>query len=119
MPQRRRRRCSTSASAASLVIRSRSQEPLPSVIFEPREINVAVALLDQELHQRVAVARPADAAPPRNAVGVAGRRAKQIASFRIEKYPFLPIKVHRYLLAAVQALMHRASVTHRECSRPL
>src|SRR5258708_294715 len=119
MPQRRRRRCSTSTSAASLVIRSRSQEPLPSVICDPREINVAVALLHQELHQRAAVARPADAAPARSAVGGAVRRAKQIASFRIEKYPFLPIEFHRDVRAAVEVSMHRAVVTDRECGSRL
>src|SRR5439155_4048742 len=74
IPQRRRRRCSTSASAASLVISSRSQGVLLSVILEPREINHAIAFLHQELHQRRAVARPADTAPARRIVGgVVGR----------------------------------------------
>src|SRR4051812_8871621 len=114
MPQRRRRRCSTSASPASLVIKSRSQEPLPSVIFEPREINLAVALFHQDLHQRAAVAGSADAVPARGAIGGAMGRAEQIASFRIEKYPFLPIKFHRDMRATVEICMHRAAVADDE-----
>src|SRR5690349_18644554 len=114
MPQRRRLRCSFSASDASFVTRSRSQEPFPSVIFEPREINVAVALFHQDLHQRRAVARSTDAVPARGAVRRAVGRAEQIASFRIEKYPFLPIEFHRNVRTAVQVGVHPALVPNGE-----
>src|SRR5204862_8017532 len=62
MPQRRRRRCSASASDASLVMRSRSQFGLFSVIFEPREKNHAIALFHIEFQEPAADAGTADAA---------------------------------------------------------
>src|SRR3954469_9030347 len=95
MPQRRRRRCSSSASRASFVMRWRSQEPLLSVIFKSFEINLAVAFFHQDLHERRAVSRPADALSVRGAIGGAVGRADEIAPFRIEKSPFLPIEFHR------------------------
>src|SRR5438874_5702752 len=119
IPQRRRRRCSTSASAASLVISSRSQGVLLSVILEPREINHAIAFLHQELHQRRAVARPADTAPARHIVGGAVGRAEKIASVRIEKYSFLPIELHRDIRAAVEIGIHPAPVADGEGRRRL
>src|SRR5438132_7345859 len=119
IPQRRRRRCSTSASAASFVISSRSQGALLSVIFDPREINHAIVFLHQELHQRRAVARPADAASARRVVGGAVGRAKEIASVRIEKYSFLPIEFHRDVRAAVEIRLHPAPVPDGEGRRRL
>src|SRR5260370_10308016 len=84
IPQRRRFRCSSSASLASFVTSSRSHEPLLlSVIFESREINHAIALLHQQPHQRRAVARAADAASARRVVGGAVGRAEEIASVQI------------------------------------
>src|SRR5258708_13450624 len=94
MPQRRRFRCSSSASLASFVTSSRSHEELLSVIFEPREINHAVALLAEEPYEWSAAARPADAAPAGRLIGRAVRRAEQIASVGIEKYSFLPVELH-------------------------
>src|SRR6478609_10001333 len=110
MPHRRRRRCSFSASDASFVTRSRSQEPLLSVIFEPFEINLAVALFHQDLHQRPAVAGAANAVSARGAVRGAMRRADEIASFRIEKYSFLPVEFHRYVRTAIQVSMDPALI---------
>src|SRR5437762_9640525 len=112
MPQRRRFRCSSSASLASLVTSSRSHEELLllSVIFEPREINHAVALLDEEPYQRRAAARPADAAPGVGLISGAVRRAEQIPSVGVEKYSFLPVEFHRDMRATVQIRMHPAPV---------
>src|SRR5204863_107424 len=114
MPQRRRFRCSTSASLASFVTSSRSQEELLSVIFEPREINHAIAFLHQEPHQRRAIAGAADAVSARRIVGGAVGRAEEIASVRIEKYSFLPIEFHRDMRAAVEIGMHPAAVADGE-----
>src|SRR2546426_3756127 len=119
MPQRRRRRCSTSASAASLVMSSRSQGALLSVILEPREINHAIAFLHHQPHQRRAVARAADAVSARRVVGGAVGRAEEIASVQIEKYPFLPIEFHRNVRAAVEIGMHPAPVADGEGGRRL
>src|SRR5258706_4716810 len=101
MPQRRRFRCSSSASLASFVTSSRSHEELLSVIFEPREINHAVALLDEEPYEWSAAARPADAAPAGGLIGRAVRPAEQIAAVGIAKYPFLPVEFHPDLPATV------------------
>src|SRR5260221_6435570 len=106
MPQRRRLRCSSSASLASFVTSSRSHEELLSVIFEPREINHAVALLDEEPYEWSAAARPADAAPAGGLIGRAVRRAEQIAAVEIEKYSFLPVEFHRDMRATVEISMH-------------
>src|SRR5438874_10173599 len=113
MPQRRRFRCSSSASLASLVTSSRSHEELLllSVIFEPREINHAIALLDEQPYQRRAAARPADAAPAGCFIGRPMRRAEQIASVGIEKYSFLPVEFHRDMRATVEIGMHPTPVT--------
>src|SRR2546421_9176933 len=108
MPQRRRFRCSSSASLASFVTSSRSHEELLSVFFEPREINHAVALLDEEPHQRRAAARPADAAAAGCLVGGAMGGTEQVAPVGIEKYSFLPVEFHRDVRATVQIRMHPA-----------
>src|SRR4029079_16989951 len=90
MPQRRARRCSFKAAVARLATRSRSHCGLLSVIVESHEVDRAVALLELQLHQRRAVARPAEAASGCRLVERAVRRAYQMASVGIEKYPFLP-----------------------------
>src|SRR6267142_2609012 len=108
MPQRRRLRCSSSASLASFVTSSRSHDELLSVIFQSREINHAVAFLHHQLHQRRAVARAADAATARRVVGGAVRRTEEIASVQIEKYSFLPIEFHRDVRFEVEYFGERA-----------
>src|SRR3954469_12537619 len=95
MPQRRRRFCSARASVASFVTRSRSQEVLLSVICESFEVNVAVALFDQDLHERAAVAGAAEAAAGLGLIGRAVRGADQVAAVGVEKYSFLPVEFHR------------------------
>src|SRR5258706_3383885 len=119
MPQRRRRRCSTSASEAIFVIRSRSQFGLFSVIFEPREINHAIALFHIEFQEPSANAGAADAAAGGGLVGRAVGRAKEIASVGIEKYSFLPVEFHRDVRAAIEVGMHRAPVADRDRGRRL
>src|SRR5919201_1869375 len=119
MPQRRRRRCSTSASAASLGMRSRSQLGLSSVIFEPREVNHAIALFHIEFQEPPTNAGAADAAAGGGVIGCAVGRAKQIASVSIEKYSFLPVELHRDVRATIEICVHRAFIADRERARRL
>src|SRR5690348_17004831 len=119
MPQRRRRFCSASASMASLVTSSRSQEPLLSVIFESFEVNVAVALFHPHLHERAAAAGAADAAAGLRFVRRAMRRADQVAAIGVEKYSFLPVEFHLDMRAAVEVAVHAALITHHEGRRLL
>src|SRR5438270_12071055 len=119
MPQRRRRRCSISASFASLAMSSRSQFGLVlSVIFESREVNHPIAFFHIEFYQPSA-ARSADAAAARRVIGRAMRRAKEVASVGIEKYSFLPVEFHRDVRAAVEVGTHGALVADGERRRRL
>src|SRR3954470_7570716 len=117
MPQRRRRRCSASASDASLVMRSRSQFGLFSVIFEPREKNHAIALFHIEFQEPPADAGTADAAAAGGVIGGAVRRAKQVTSVSIEKYSFLPVEFHRDVRTAIEIGVHLALVADGERRR--
>src|SRR4051812_302022 len=118
MPQRRLRFCSASASVASFVTRSRSQEPLLSVIFESFEINIAIALFHPDFEQRASAAGAADAAAGLRLVGCAVRGAEKIATVGVEKYSFLPVKFHLDVRAAVQIPLYCALVPHHERRRP-
>src|SRR3954469_6222481 len=119
IPQRRRRFCSTSASVASFVTRSRSQEPLLSVICKSFEVNVAVALFHQHLHERTAAAGAADAAAGLGLIRRAVRGAEKVAPVGVEKYSFLPVEFHLDVRAAVQIPLHRSLVPHHERRRLL
>src|ERR1051325_10873292 len=111
MPQRRARFCSATAAVASLPISSRSQGPLPlSVIFEPHEIDLPAALLEPELHQPLADAWTAHAAPALGIVGGTVGGAQQIAAVEIEKYSFLPVEFHRHVRAAIQIPMRGSPI---------
>src|SRR4051812_11663023 len=118
MPQRRRRLCSARASVASFVTRSRSQEVLLSVICESFEVNVAVALFHQNLHQWIAAAGAADAAAGFGLVRRAVRGAEKIAPVGIEKYSFLPVEFHLDVRAAVEIAVNRPVVAHDKRRRP-
>src|SRR5438067_1662628 len=119
MPHRRRRRCSTSASDAILVMRSRSQFGLFSVIFEPREKNHAIALFHIEFQEPSAVAGAADAAAGGGLIGRAVGGAKEVAPVGIEKYSFLPVEFHRDVRAAIEIRVHPALVADGERRRRL
>src|SRR5256885_8593978 len=95
------------------------KDPLPPSISDPVKITHAAAPPPHHPPQRAAVARPADTVPARGAVGGAMCRTKQIASFGIEKYPFLPVEFHRDMGAAVQICMDRAAVADGERGRRL
>src|SRR5262249_38757084 len=100
-------------------MRSRSEFAFSSVIFEPREVNHAIALFHIEFQEPSAVAGAADAAAGGGVIGRAVSRAKEIASVRIEKYSFLPVEFHRDVRAAIEIGMHRALVADREPGRRL
>src|SRR5919205_2150669 len=117
MPQRRRRRCSASASLASLVIRLRSQFGSCSVIVEPLEVNLAVALYDPQLQQPAAVTGAAHAQAACRVVGRAVSGAEKIASVGVEKYSFLPVQFHRDVRAAVEIRVHSAFVSDGKSGR--
>src|SRR3982751_4535075 len=117
MPQRRRRLCSASASVASFVTKLRSHDSLLSVICESFEVNVAVALFHQDLHQRAAAAGAADAAAGFGLVRRAVRGTEKVAAVGVEKYSFLPVEFHLDVRAAVEIPLHRALVTNHEGRR--
>src|SRR5690242_14541504 len=126
MPQRRARRCSASAAVASRAIRSRSQRASPgagagsaSVVFEPLEKNHPIAFLDSQFEQLAADTRPLDAAAGAGLVDRAVGRAYQVAPRRVEKYPFLPVELHRDVRAAVEVGVRLPLIADRERGRRL